>query len=69
MCFFFQGERQLEQFIHEFVRLWENQLNIQWDPGADVISDEGPHLSLRPDEYLPSLDRLLYQLRSRIEKV
>ena len=62
---------QLQQFIHEFIHLWGSQLNIQWDPGAIFysMSEEGPHLSLLPEDYLLSLERNLLHLKSQLEKV
>lgn len=55
----------------EFIRLWEIQLDIAWDVRNDFtfMSEEGPHLSLLPDEFLPSLDKHLFQLKIAIEKV
>jgi hypothetical protein len=52
--------------------LWEVQLDIVWDVGKNdftFMSEEGPHLSLLPDEFLPSLDKHLFQLKIAIEKV
>ncbi|XP_046650912.1 neurobeachin-like protein 1 isoform X2 [Daphnia pulicaria] len=56
-------------FVGEFIRLWETQLEISWDAGKEFacMSEEGPHLSLLPDEFLPSLDRHLFQLKTQIE--
>ncbi|KAI9560727.1 putative neurobeachin-like protein 1-like isoform X3 [Daphnia sinensis] len=56
-------------FLGEFIHLWETQLEINWDGNKEFscMSDEGPHLSLLPDEFLPSLDRQLFQLKAQIE--
>ena len=62
---------RLPNFVREFVKLWENQLNIDWQSENmfQSLSEEGPHLSLLPEEYLTSLDKYLLLLRSQIEKV
>lgn len=64
-------ERQLQHFVGEFVRLWEPQLDVRWKPRNyfSNCSDEGPHLSLLPDDLLPSLDRRLYRIRNRLDQV
>jgi len=66
-----QADARLSDFLSEFIRLWESQLSIDWDVVASLgcLSDEGPHLSLLPDEFLPSLDRHLYHLKSQMEGV
>ena len=66
-----QADIKFQQCIREFIKLWENQLEINWESGTGFhsLSEEGPHLSLLPDEFLPSLDRQLFQLKLCIEKV
>ena len=66
-----QADPKFQEFLGEFIRLWESQLDLIWDVKNEFISmsEEGPHLSLLPDEFLPSLDRYLYQLKTVIENV
>ena len=66
-----QADVKFHQCIGEFIKLWESQLEIDWKSGITFyrMSEEGPHLSLLPEEFLPSLDKHLCQLKLRIEKV
>lgn len=66
-----QADLKFGDFLGEFIHLWETQLEISWDGSKEFscMSEEGPHLSLLPDEFLPSLDRQLFQLKAQIENV
>jgi hypothetical protein len=72
MCFSFQNDEcYFRQFISGFVKIWTDQIELNFDDVKhwETIKPDGPNLNRLPEELLPAIEKFLIIARDDSDQV